>query len=150
MGFGSFLTDIGSSIFGDTDTGFASGLSDILFGGKDANGAPTSGVLSPKGIIEGLGIYSTIKGQKDKEKAAADAAASKGNSATDLENLQFEHAKELLALKAAQGGGGAGTDMRPYVFDAYKNRGATALASSTLTIQALKNLMEAAQRPLSK
>lgn len=109
--------------------------------------------LGTKDVIGALGVGSQIWGQK-KAEDQAQATLARADAQSEKE---FQRKIELIKLQAALnggGGGGRGTDMRPYYLNAnLQARDAQMKAASegsTLTVAALKNLMEGAQRPLSR
>ncbi len=110
-----------------------------------------------KDIISGVSAFGQITGSNDAEKNAQKLAETKQANDFALLDKQQAQAIELLKLKAALGGGGGGgggTDMRPYIYQgglaAREQQMQGARDSSNATIGALRTLLEAAQRPLSR
>lgn len=126
--------------------------------------------FSPTNILGGLGIYSQIAGGQDKLKAEQSQLDQATAAKLALSDKEFAQQKELLALKASLAGGGGGgggggsaaaiaNAQMAYdakktrylgIQDAMKNRQEAQGQGSSNIIQAIKNLTEAAQRPLSR
>lgn len=135
-----------------------------------------SSFFSPSNIIGGLSVYSQIAGKKDAAKQAQQQLDAATAAKAQLSAQEFEQQKALLALKASLAGGGGGGGGRgggggggsalaaqnaalaydakktKYlgVLDAMKARQEAQGQGSGNIIQAIKNLTEAAQRPLSR
>lgn len=122
----------------------------------DGIGKLFEGYSLPKLAVDALGVYGNISSKKAGEAQALQLADKNFENQKALADQRFQQELELLKLKQAMGGGGGGggTDMRPYYLqqqgDAYTNWGQRNEQASGLTVQALKNLMDAAQRPLLK
>lgn len=105
----------------------------------------------PKLIVSGIGAYGASRAQGE----VADQAQADRDFQSQLLDKKFQQEVELMKLKAALGGGGGGgggVDMRPYIYQGRLQARQAAMdsaqGSSGLTIEALRNLMDAAQRPL--
>lgn len=171
----SFFSGIVDGIFGEGSSDSAiSSINDYTginldFGLSSSSTTPTpkpgdddSSFFSPSNIIGGLGVYSQIAGKQDALKATQQTLDAKAAESA----LDFERQKELIALKAALsgggGGGGGGSSQAAAlahdaaktkylgVQDAMKNRSEAQLGANSNIIQAIRNLTEAAQRPLSR
>lgn len=165
----SFFSSIIDGIFGDGSSDSAiSGIKDSTGINLDFGLSTTpstkedpsflSQILTPTNIIGGLGAYSKISGMEDAEQATKD----KGALEMALMDKKFEQEKALLALKASLGGGGGGGgsgvgeqlahDARKTrylgVQNAMEQRSNAQLQSSATLVDAIKNLTDAAQRPL--
>lgn len=124
-----------------------------------------SSFFTPANIIGGLEVYSKIAGQQDSKDASQKLLDAKVAESA----LEFERQKELLALKASLGGGGGGggggdaaaianaqmafeAKRTKYlgVQEAMKNAMEARGKSSGNIIEAIRNLTEAAQRPLTR
>lgn len=131
----------------------------------------SSSFFSPSNIIGGLGVYSQIAGKGDALKAQQQQLDAATAAKLQLSDKEFAQQKELLALKASLAGGGGGggggggsaaaiaNAQMAYdakktrylgIQDAMKNRQEAQGQGSSNIIQAIKNLTEAAQRPLSR
>lgn len=126
--------------------------------------------FSPSSIIGGLGVYSQIAGKQDALKAQQQQLDQATAAKLALSDKEFAQQKELLALKASLAGGGGGgggggsaaaiaNAQMAYdakktrylgIQDAMKARQEAQGQGSSNIIQAIKNLTEAAQRPLSR
>lgn len=115
-------------------------------------------IFTPKNILEGIGAYGKISAASDANRAAIDL--SNQNFAHDqaLSDQTFQQQIQLAQLRASlAGGGGSATpmvDMRPYIYQGKLKAAEAQMVgrqdASTLTVSALKNLIEAAQRPLTR
>lgn len=171
----SYFSSIVDSIFGDGSSDSAiSGIKDYTginldFGlgststntdSKTEDSSFLSDTFTPKNILGGLSVYSSLAGKTDPN----EALAAKNTQELAILDKKFEQDKALLALKAALGGGGGGggggdstgqqiaydKQKQRYlgVQEAMRNRSAAAIQSNQNLIDSIKNLTNAAQAPL--
>lgn len=113
-------------------------------------------LFTPKNIVGAVNMFGQSRAKADAADASQAALDQKYAQENAMADKTFQQQVELLKLKAALsgggGGGGGGTDMRPYIYQgklgAIQSAKTGRQEASGLTVSALKNLIEAAQRPL--
>lgn len=168
--FGEGVSDnVISSINNYTGINLDFGLSSAASPTTPTTPTESTSFLTPTNILGGLSVYSQIAGRGDALKAKQAEATATADMNIALADKKFAQEKELLALKASLagggGGGGGGSAMAVQnaalaydakktkylgVQDARKQQQEAQGQSSAGIIQAIKNLTDAAQRPLIK
>lgn len=142
----------------DSKTIFGSGLDpkDKSFGQSFL-----SELLGPKNVLAGLGAVGSSLMSKSKEGDAAEAAAAEFEQTKELLALKHKNDLELLAARGGGGAGGGGAAAAALAYQQKRDRLAAIMGSrqaqigasrdgTSMTLAALKNLIDAGQRPLAR
>lgn len=149
------MSSFWDSITGLFDGGGSNSSGDSWFGGFLGD------LFSSKNVATGLGVFAQAQLAKKQQEDSLSALQAKFEQEKEMAGINQANAIELLKLKASLGGGGGGSSGVGPALDYYRDRDKyqgqlqareaqilAATRGSQLTLDAVKNMISAGQRPL--